>query len=226
VDFTGVQPTQVLFGEALANDSSFTGTIDLDDVRASTSAPASKLSIVGPLTVAAGACNTFALGLTSSKGPAAGAPYAFPASVTAFDAITGARLDGGVFSDTSCTIPSGVVTFSQGQLQALFGVKLDPSGTVSLSPDYVDFLTKNALVKVIGVASGDGGRTDAGSSASDAGQPGGGADGGTNDGGPTLPQSGAIANLGCGSSDAAPRLLALLVLALLLKNRGHDGTCR
>jgi uncharacterized protein (TIGR03382 family) len=223
LDFTATQVGRVLFGEPYASDSSFTGTIDLDDVRTTTSPPASTLGVSGPATVSVGACNAFGLQLSASNGSPAPAPYDFPASIAVFDQSGVMQLDGGIFRDNICSAPSSVVNVFQAQSQATFWARFDQVSTVIMSPSYVDFVNTRATVSVVGGGADAGGR-DAGAPPPDGGLldggPPGGSDGGAADA--ALPDSGAAsfpeglsANLGCDCSGAGAEILAATLLLLL-----------
>jgi uncharacterized protein (TIGR03382 family) len=213
LDMASNQVAHVLFGEPYATDSSFTGTIDFDDVRTATAPPASILSVSGPAIVAAGACHPFGLSLTASNGTPAPAPYDFVAAISMLDSGGVRQIDGGVFLDSSCAAQEGGVGVLQAQTQVTFWARFDQAGTVTLKPGYVDFLSKATAVAVVSVGVFDAGRPQPDAGIADSGP----------DGGAALLPPGLTANLGCGSSGAGITSVLLPLLGALIHRRRGAG---
>src|SRR5262249_45743967 len=113
----------------------FTGTLDFDDLRASTSAPASHFLVVSPVTMALDACTPVAISLRDTLSNAlVDGPYDFTAAVR----LTG--VPGALFSDSTCRIPASTVSFPQGVRTAVVYVSPTAIGDGAVFVSFPDFL--------------------------------------------------------------------------------------
>jgi hypothetical protein len=129
---------QMNIGASWSNDRRWTGTIDFDDVRASTSDLASSLRVTaGGASYQAGTCIALTLGLRESVAAAAAhAPYAVQTSLN----VSG--VTGSFFSNSGCTTPITTLTIPSGvSLAPTSYFRATSSGTAVVTASHADFLT-------------------------------------------------------------------------------------
>jgi hypothetical protein len=206
VDFTGWTINEIRVGLVSAGPGGYSGALDFDDVRTSTSPPAALLGFDGGI-VHVGSCVPLTFGLTSSSGVLAPTPH--DSVVTIVPGI------GPLYSDSACMMPAAAVTISAGATFGYGWVVPQTSGLFNgniFADDYV-----GASIRGIVGPPLDAGTHDAGSSpdaGADAGEPW--VDAGTPDAG----VSPAFYEVGCGcSSVEAPWSLALLCFAMRVGRR-------
>lgn len=204
IDLSGATLEQLQLGLPWSDDRRWTGTIDFDDVRVSTTAPGTFLSVT-PGTARAEACSAFELQLTSA---AQGAPTPAPYPIQVAIALTGTPA--ALYADAACTVPTSTVTVPTGASVGTAFLRPAAAGQVDVALTHLDFLISSGSFPIpvepappdSGVTLPDGGASDGGAS-----------DGGTgNDGGrpdaSLLPVELAV---GCGCNHA-PMPFALIAL--------------
>lgn len=234
--------TELQAGQPWAQDNSFTGTIDIDDVRTSGTPPASTLllsTISGPFSP--GQCILLSLHFTDSEGASAAPyePHVFdpvqgltPPEVSVHVDVSGQPDDVVFFSDRRCE-NEGSIALATASTTFSFTAR----HTVTLTARAADYLPSQALQIVIlddgGVGPSDGGSdvSDGGSDVSDAGSD-------SSDGGGSPADAGGGQHLddatpgdathytigcGCGQASAASAAWLALLVGWLASRRGRRG---
>ena len=191
LDMTGQSFAGVNLGEYYADERTFMGTLDFDDIRVEGLPQASTLTVTAT-PVGSSPCVPAIIGLVSSDGRPAPAPYDFIATLEA-------TAPAGFHSNADCSAPVTAVSFAAGGTQALAYFAPGVAAQPVLRARFVDFLTTDATYG--GTVIPDGGAPDAG--APDAGPP-----------------NGAPGRLdyavgcGCGASSPSEGVVAVLVTML------------
>lgn len=145
IDWAGTFLTEVAAGIPWSDVRTFTGTVQLDDLRTSATPPASRVvvsSAAGDLRV--GDCHPLQASLQSSSGGTASAPYDLPVDLTWSLAGTGTPT-GQLFADAACTVPTSTVTVPAGSSEVSFGISSGTPEAGSLTAQQVDLLSGAAL---------------------------------------------------------------------------------
>jgi MYXO-CTERM domain-containing protein len=208
-DFTGWSISEIRVGLVAAGPGGYSGTIDYDDIRTSTSPPAALVRFDGGVP-RVGSCVPLKFTLLSSTGIATPTPH--DCSI-----FTPPEL-GPLFSDATCTTPAAAVTLDAGD-DTVWGYIVPVTPGIFMGELTSDDYLGGHISGNIGPPLPDGGH-DAG--APDAGPPlDAGTDGGEVDAG--APDAGVppfTEDVACGCSSAeAPAWLALLALASLRRRR-------
>ena len=136
LDWSGLGADVIAAGEPASSDLRLTGTLDFDDLRASTVAPVSHFLVATPATMALNGCTPLTISLRDSGANAlAEAPY----DVSAALALRG--VPGTFFSDPGCTAPITSVLFPAGARSVTVFVSPSDLGAgvlVASSPDFID----------------------------------------------------------------------------------------
>lgn len=226
INQSGFTTDELDIGEPWADDGTFQGSINFDDVAVTTDPPPSHVEIdAGAIALAAGACRPLSAKLMSSSRVPAGA-------------LRGDRLyltvtsDGGsaaaTYSDPNCADAGSTIDLLAGDTEVGFGIVGLAPGPLTLYVDSYDLfgypITKTVL-GVVDAGTPDGGSADAGqdggedAGAVDAGEDAGvGDDAGHDGGGETLPPDN-LSVCGCGAAGGpwSAAAAALLALALWLR---------
>ncbi len=188
-------------GEYYANNASFTGSTDFDDVRLDTTPSASRF-VVQSATVPEAGCGAVVLDLQHVSGQSAGAPYALVANVSA------SGVGGAFYSEATCSTATSTVPFALGQAQATVWFRASGSGVASVTATHVDLLSGSGNLTVTPLP------TDAGS-----------ADAGATPDAGTAPGD-ARYLVGCGCGAAGATLPALWLFAGCVSARAARGLRR
>lgn len=175
IDWSSIQVKSVQVGESWSDVPTFTGTLDYDDVRLTTTSrrAASWCRLPPPLKWETAKVDP---SLRSSGGSTAHpAPYAFDAAFS----VSGAA--GSFFSDAACQTPNGAASLIASGTSAVVYFRPTSGGSAELSASYADFLEGTATLSVSGVGMPDGGAASDGGALADAGM--------------TSPDAGAPANV-------------------------------
>lgn len=132
IPLQGVFVQRVQLGEPWTDDNRFSGIVDMDDVRLSVLAPASRL-VVEPTSGPPGACVPVSVGLLDSTGAPSRAPYEVRAQLTPVALA--------VFSDSGCTQATQTVTFGWGAKVATVWARREGAGPSTLAATHADFLS-------------------------------------------------------------------------------------
>ncbi|HVE83168.1 MAG TPA: hypothetical protein VND93_09995, partial [Myxococcales bacterium] len=135
-DWSGLTADVIAVGEPFSADRQLVGTLDFDDLRATTVLPASHLSVAAPTTVPLNACTPVTISLRESTlNTTVDGPYDLTASLR-LEGVSGA-----LFADSTCAQPTTSASFPLGVRSTT--VYLSPfaigGGTVVAShPDLLD----------------------------------------------------------------------------------------
>lgn len=132
IPLQGVFVQRVQLGEPWTDDNRFSGIVDMDDVRLSVLAPASRL-VVEPTSGPSGACVPVSVGLLDSTGAPSRAPYEVRAQLTPVALA--------VFSDSGCTQATQTVTFGWGAKVVTVWARREGAGPSTLAATHADFLS-------------------------------------------------------------------------------------
>lgn len=211
IDFTGFDLRGILVGEAWQDATTFTGTIDFDEVRVTDAPPASRLALTEDAP-AAGGCAPVTLALQTSTGAPAEAPYEVAVSLIASTAFE-------LFADAACTgTQVAQITLPAGALGQSFSVRWTDGSTLQLGARHPDFIGANLEIPSVSAPDAGEGPTDAGSDAGEV-QTDAGSDAGEgppdigSDAGRATPWS---LTVGCTFSDAQLPPAALLMIVLMV----------
>lgn len=142
-NFVGLEGRIYSIGEPVSEDSTFTGTLHFDDVRLSSTPLASQWALAALPTLTVGTCAAVTASLrTSLNGAEAPAPHPLTAS------LSSAGVNGGFYSDSSCTAPITSLAIAAGASSATLYYRPEGSGTVVLTASQVDFLPGSLSVPV------------------------------------------------------------------------------
>lgn len=173
--------------------TAFLGTFDFDDVRSSTSPPASQLQLSVATAAAPGVCSPVFVRFEDSFSVAAPAPY---------DAFVTTQVSagvGGFYSDGACASPTTGVTVPSGSTEAMLYFRGQQEGVVLLDASHPDFIAGSAQVSIVAIPDDAGATIDAGAD-DDAGSA---FDGGSTVDAGASTDTGADANLDIGNAAGA-----------------------
>jgi hypothetical protein len=197
IDWTGVVITRLSVGETFADDQTFTGILDFDDVRSSSFPQMSTLVVTAA--PALRGCLPVRVSAVDSLLDVAPAPYDLTAEMTVHG-VDG----GGYFSDPACVTPASTVSLASGESTAQVYFLSEGEGTAALAASHRDFLSVPLVLFIV--------HTDAGTLVSTI-------DGGVLEG----PDAGAWApstyRVGCGCAQPPTALMLDLALVCLLGSR-------
>jgi len=144
LDWSGLGADVIAAGEPLASDRRLTGTLDFDDLRASTASPASHFLVQAPVTAALNACTPVTLSLRDSGANAlVESPYDFSAALQ----LKG--LPGTLYSDPGCSAPITSVVFPAGTRTVTVYVAPAAVGGGVLTASYADFIDGSDSFSVV-----------------------------------------------------------------------------
>ena len=143
VDWSGASYVGTRLGEPWANDVTFVGQLDFDDVRIGGAPLASTLNWEAPSSAAAGQCLPATLQLVDSPHHAL-APAPYPVIATLFASQPGVQF----FSDVACTLKTSELSIAKGGSQAAAYLQATSTGTYTLVAQHPDFLTGQAALAV------------------------------------------------------------------------------
>jgi len=144
LDWSGLGADVIAAGEPSASDRRLTGTLDFDDLRASTSSPVSHFLVQAPATAALNACTPVTISLRDSGANAlAEVHYDFSAALQ----LKG--LPGTLYSDSGCSAPITSVPFPAGTRTVTVYVAPAAVGGGVLTASYADFLDGSDSFSVV-----------------------------------------------------------------------------
>jgi hypothetical protein len=134
LDWSTIITNWFFIGEGWCN-LSWTGELDFDDVRVSTTPPASRLTWKTSGELRPGECTELAVRLEDSEGNVAPAPYDFTANLAGSNTAPAP-----LFSDALCTQRTSTAFFRTGQQSVSVWLRPESAPTVDLHASYEDFV--------------------------------------------------------------------------------------
>jgi hypothetical protein len=143
-NWVGISVHEVSVGLVYVGERQQTGVFDFDDVRLSTTPPASILSATTSAPVVINTCVPVTVSLLSSEGGAATAPYEFSASVSA----TGVA--GSTYAEIDCSGATvNAVTLPSGASSATLYFRPTAVGLGTLRATHVDFVSRPEVLRSV-----------------------------------------------------------------------------
>lgn len=148
VDLIGITLEGFVLGEGYG-DRNFKGAVDFDDIRVSSSPPASTLKVLAPAQAEEAECIQVTVSLHDSAGAAAPAPYDVSVDLVA------SRGQRALFSDASCDTSLSAAVLPLGQNTQSFYARLQGADSLALEARHPDFLSGASQIELQSSATQD-----------------------------------------------------------------------